>query len=330
MGSLSWIKAYLRTSRSEYLLAETPALFLVFFISATSFYRLLAPEVIEGIVAFVLLYFVGFIINAYTDQDIDKNYTIFKNKIPEAVETIGQKNIKGIIVGQIVIANLLGALISYQMSSWIPVVLVMVGTFFGIGYSIPPLQFKVRGIMHAVSLTLSAFFIPGIFLLFVIGNGLTLWPFILIVGFSILHYGIAFANQAIDYLEDKENGVKSPPVRWGMATSLRVALTMIVLGMLVEFIGLFFIIALKGGATGTVLGLNPMVLFALFVPVVILGYYIPASGLWKMYRATITKPIEEATNYMKTICHYNQWQASGILGLAAVTGVLFIGTLVLG
>jgi len=330
MGGLSFFKAYLRTSRSEYILAETPALFLIFFISATSFYRLLALEVIEGIVAFVLLYFVGFIINAYTDQEIDKKYTIFKNKIPEAVETIGQRNIKAIIVGQILAANLLGAHISYMMGSWIPIGLVMVGTFFGIGYSLPPLQFKVRGILHSISLLLSAFLIPGIFLLFVIGQGLTLWPTILVLGFSVMHYGIAFANQAIDYLEDKASGVRSPPVRWGMATSLRIALIMIVLGMAVEFLGLYFIVQLKGGFSSTLLGLSPTILFVLFVPVVMVGYYIPVSGLWKMYRATMTRPIEEATNYMKTICHYNQWQASGILGLAAVTCVLFLGTLLLG
>jgi len=330
MGGLSFLQAYLRTSRSEYILAETPALLLIFFISANSFYRLLAPEVIEAVVTFVLLYFVGFIVNAYTDLEIDKKYTIFKNKIPEAVEKIGLGKIKAIIVAQIVAAHLLGAHISYIMGSWWPIALVMLGAFLGIGYSLPPLQFKVRGVLHSISLLMSAFLIPGLFLLYVVGGGWLLWPTVLVTGFAILHYGIEFANQAIDYLEDKASGVKTPPVRWGMATSLRIALIMIVLGMAVEFLGLYFIVQLKGGFSSTVLGLSPTILFVLFVPVVILGYYIPASGLWKMYRATITKPIEEATNYMKTICHYNQWQASGILGLAAVTAVLFLGTLLYG
>jgi len=325
MGGLSFLQAYLRTSRSEYILAETPALLLIFFISANSFYRLLAPEVIEAVVTFVLLYFVGFIVNAYTDLEIDKKYTIFKNKIPEAVEKIGLGKIKAIIVAQIVAAHLLGAHISYIMGSWWPIALVMLGAFLGIGYSLPPLQFKVRGVLHSISLLMSAFLIPGLFLLYVVGGGWLLWPTVLVTGFAILHYGIEFANQAIDYLEDKASGVNSPPVLWGMEYSLKVALSTIAVGMAVEFTGLYYFIV---PSSASLLGVMGLPLVALLIPVLLVGYYIPVSGLYKMYRATVTRPIEEAVRYMKDICHYNQWQASGITGLMFAMAILFFGAMV--
>jgi 4-hydroxybenzoate polyprenyltransferase len=202
---------------------------------------------------------------------------------------------------------------------------VAVGTFFGIGYSIPPLRFKVRGWLHAVSLTVSAFFVPALFVLYTIAGTIAPAPMLIVIGFSVLHYGIAFANQAIDYLEDKAGGVKSPPVLWGMATSLKVALGAIAVGMLVEFAGLYYFIV---PASVSVLGVSGVPLFALTVPIILAGYFIPVSGLWKMHRATLTRPIADATRYMKEICHYNRWQASGIMGLMLATGILFFGAII--
>jgi 4-hydroxybenzoate polyprenyltransferase len=325
---LDYLSAYLRTSRVEYLMAEIPGLLTILFIGASSLERLVAPTVIECLAVFILLYFMGFMINAYTDQEIDKRYTIFKNRIPEAVSLIGQSRVRAIIAIQIALATVITAHISYTMGSWVPLALVAAGTFFGVGYSIPPLQFKVRGWMHAVSLTLSAFLIPATFIYFIISEGrVAQAPMIIILGFSILHYGIAFANQAIDYLEDKAGGVSSPPVLWGMTTSLKVALVTIAVGMVIEFFGVYLLLSVAPSGLAFLPGLGAAQLFVLLVPIIVLGYYIPVSGMWKMYRASITRPIEQATQYMKEICHYNRWQASGIMGLAVVTGILFFGAM---
>jgi 4-hydroxybenzoate polyprenyltransferase len=325
---LDYLSAYLRTSRVEYLMAEIPGLLTILFIGATSLQRLVAPTVIECLAVFILLYFMGFMINAYTDQEIDKNYTIFKNRIPEAVSLIGQSRVRAIIALQIALAFVITAHISYVMGSWVPLALVAAGTFFGVGYSIPPLQFKVRGWMHAVSLTLSAFLIPATFIYFIITEGrVAMAPLIIILGFSILHYGIAFANQAIDFLEDRAGGVMSPPVRWGLTFSLKVALATIAAGMVIEFAGVYLLVAVGSGLPALLAGWSPIQLYALMVPIIVVGYYIPVSGLWRMYRASTSRPVEDAIRYMKQICHYNQWQASGIMGLAVVTGILFFGAM---
>jgi hypothetical protein len=77
----------------------------------------------------------------------------------------------------------------------------------------------------------------------------------------------------------------------------------------------------------SVLGLTGVPLLLVLVPVILAGYYIPVAGLYKMYRATITRPIEEAVRYMKDICHYNVWQASGITGLMFAVAILFFGAM---
>ncbi|MBM4248353.1 MAG: hypothetical protein FJ149_02775 [Euryarchaeota archaeon] len=322
MDAAKYLGAYLRSSRSEYLLAEIPGLLAVFFIGAPSLDRLLEPLLWEGVAVFILLYFMGFIINAYTDLEIDRKYTIFKNRLPDAVELIGRRNVRALIAGQILGAFLLTVHISLAMGSWVPLALVAVGTFFGVGYSLPPLHFKVRGWLHALSLIVSAFLVPACFLLYIIAGTIEPAPFVIVLGFSLLHYGIAFANQAIDYIEDRAGGVRSPPVRWGMERSLVVAMAFIFTGMALALVGLYHHIV--GGAS-SVLGLSGLPLLLLLLPLILAGYYLPVSGLYRMYRATLTRPIEEAVRFMKDICHYNRWQASGILGVMAALAVLFFG-----
>jgi len=327
MNARRFVGDYLMASRGEYLIAEIPALLTLFFLGATSLSRFLAPEVLEGLAVFILLFFFGFIINAYADQEIDGRYTIFKNRIPEAVQSIGQRGIRLIMAGQLVAAFLLTIHISFIMQSWVPLILALVGTFFGAGYSLPPLHFKVRGWLHPVSLSISVFFIPAAFVLFTIAGELTAAGVLFLAGVSVLHYGIEIANQAIDYQEDLAGGVRSPPVRWGLRNSLRFGLGSIAVGGAMELLGLYFTVLLKAGPAGHILGLSPPAFFLLTLPIILAGYYIPVAGLWKMYRASASRPIAEAVRYMKEVCRYNQWQASGILGLMVVSGLLFLSML---
>jgi len=326
MKTVELLRAYLWTSRGEYLIVELPALATLFFMGASSYSRFLAPEVLEGMVVFMLLFFFGFMINAYTDQDIDGKYTNFKNRIPAAVRLIGQRQFRLLMAVHVAAAFVLTAHVSWLMGSWTPLLLVVIGTFFGAGYSLPPLHFKVRGWLHPVSLSISVFFIPAAFVLFTIAGELTFISLVFLTGVSILHYGIEIANQAIDYLEDKAGGVRSPPVIWGMKNSLVLGLSCLFFGGLLELLGLYMLTLDRAGTAGTLMGLPAWAFFFLTAPIVLAGYLVPIRGLWKMYRASITRPIAEATRYMKAICKYNQWQASGILGLMVVSGLLFFST----
>jgi hypothetical protein len=97
--------------------------------------------------------------------------------------------------------------------------------------------------------------------------------------------------------------------------------------MLIEIAGVYLLVAAKSGLLAFLPGWSAAQLFALMAPIILVGYYIPVLGLWRMYRASVTRPMEDAIRYMKDICHYNRWQASGIIGLMAATGILFFGAM---
>jgi hypothetical protein len=212
------------------------------------------------------------------------------------------------------------------MGSFIPLALVIVGVFFGLGYSVKPFQFKVKGIWHAIALGSSAFLLPFLFLMFVVAEGIPANLFVFILGFSFVHYGMEFGNQAIDYIEDKASNVRTPPVRWGMKKSLRIALGCVLIGILTEGYALYYILLSRGSFAYISPILATYVVYGILMSIILIGYYIPTKGLWDMLAALHEKEtVEESMPQLKKICNYAQWQTSGILGVAVVSAILFLG-----
>jgi 4-hydroxybenzoate polyprenyltransferase len=325
---LNYLKAYYRVCRLEYAPGEIPAIFTVLFLGSASVSRFFALPVIEAVVAFILLYLSGFIINAIADKEIDKKYDTFKTSIPKSVELLGEKTLKGVVIGHVAVAIVLAFHITLHMSSIIPIALVLIGVFFGIGYSIKPFHFKVRGIWHGIALGSSAFFIPFLFLMFVIAEGFSLPLVLFIVGFSFVHYGMEFGNQAIDYVEDRNSKVKTPPVRWGMIPSLVVALGCVIFGIVAEASSLYYILLSKGSFTFVNPMLTTNVVYVVLLGIILAGYYIPTKGLWQMLSTLRkSKTIEKGMPTLKKICNYARWQTSGIIGVAIVSAILFMGVI---
>ncbi|UCE37659.1 MAG: UbiA family prenyltransferase [Thermoplasmata archaeon] len=310
----------------EYLPGEVPAIFTVLFLGSVSISRFFELPVVEALVAFVLLYLSGFIINALADKEIDKKYDTFKTSIPKSVELLGEKTLWAMIIGHVVVAIVLAFHISIMMSSIWPIALVLIGVFFGLGYSVRPFHFKVRGVWHAIALGSSAFFLPFVFLMFVVAEGITIPLFIFIIGFCFIHYGMEFGNQAIDYVEDKASNVQTPPVRWGMIPSIQIALFCVVIGIVVEASSLYFILLAKGSFTFVHPFLTTEVVYAGLLAIIAAGYYIPTKGLWRMLTTLKeSETVEKGMPTLKRICNYAKWQTSGILGVTVVSAILFLG-----
>ena len=325
-GIINYLKAYYRVCRLEYAPGEIPAIFTVLFLGSVTVSRFFDLPVVEALVVFLLLYLSGFIINALTDKEIDAKYDTFKTSIPKSVDIMGERTVKTMIIAHVLIAVVLAFHITLQMSSIIPIGLVLLGVFFGLGYSVRPFHFKVRGVWHAIALGSSAFFLPFVFLMFVVAEGISFPLLMFIVGFSFVHYGMEFGNQAIDYIEDKASDVRTPPVRWGMIPSLIVALCFVFLGIVAELGSLYFIILSKGDLTFIHSLLTTNAIFVMFSVIILAGYYIPTRGLWKMYTTMrTTDSVEEGMPTLKKICNYAKWQASGIMGVAIVSALIFVG-----
>ncbi|MEE9150994.1 MAG: UbiA family prenyltransferase [Thermoplasmata archaeon] len=325
-GFIDYIKAYYRVCRLEYAPGEIPAILTVLFLGSATVSRFFALPVLEAMVAFLLLYLSGFIINAIADKEIDKKYDTFKTSIPKSVDLLGENTLKALIVTHVIIAMVLAFHITLQMNSIIPIALVLIGVFFGLGYSVKPFHFKTRGVWHGIALGSSAFFLPFIFLMYVVAGGLTLPLLLFIIGFSFVHYGMEFGNQAIDYIEDKAANVRTPPVRWGMIPSLIIALGCVVSGIVTEAASLYYILLSKGSFTFLHPVLTTNVVYVVLLGIILTGYYIPTKGLWQMLSTLRkSKTVEEGMPTLKKICSYAKWQASGILGVAIVSGILFMG-----
>ena len=125
---------------------------------------------LEAVFVFMLLYFSGFIINSLVDRDMDKKYQTFKGNIADAVDLIGTRKIKIILAAQVGLAVLLGIHIGIVLQNIWVIVLVGLGVLFGLGYSVRPFHFKVKGIWHAIALASSAFFLPLMFIYIVVAG----------------------------------------------------------------------------------------------------------------------------------------------------------------
>jgi 4-hydroxybenzoate polyprenyltransferase len=324
-GILAQVKAYLHTCRYEYFPGEAPAMLVPLFLTASSFDELLSVNLALGLAAFLLLFLSGFTINAYTDRKLDENYDSFKRNISASVGVLGAKRLLNITIAQVAIAMVLAAIVAWRMGSWGLFAMVGVGVFFGIGYSIKPLNFKERGsIWHAVALGTSIFFIPLLFLYWIAAGELTLFVIILAIGFSMVHYAMEYGNQANDYLEDRAANVKTPPVRLGISKSLKIAMWMFVAGALIVAYSFHHFIfnneALLAHFSNGSLWLVVMVIFAIFAA----GYYLPVRGLRRMWAiSSVSEDIERDMPLIKQQCNYANWQTSGIVAMLFVSVIIF-------
>jgi 4-hydroxybenzoate polyprenyltransferase len=309
------VKAYLHTCRYEYFPGEAPAMLVPLFIASSSFGEMLSFNLILGLIAFLLLFLSGFTINAYTDRKLDANYDSFKQNISSSVSVLGARRLLHLTIAQVAVALVLSAIVAWRMGEWGLYALVLVGVFFGIGYSIKPLNFKERGsVWHAVALGTSIFFIPLLFLYWIASGTLSSFVFILAVGFSLVHYAMEYGNQANDYLE----------VRLGISQSLRVATYMFVVGGLIVAYSFHYLIftneALTANFSTSGLWLVVLVIWAIFAA----GYYLPARGLRRMWAiSSVSEDIEKDMHLIKAQCHYANWQTSGIVALLFVSIIVF-------
>lgn len=306
---------------------EAPAALIPFFLGAASFSRLFELPVIEGFIVFALLYLTGFTINALADKEIDKKYTTFKSNISRAVSFLGERKLRAIIALHVITALAITAHIAYLMNNYCLIIFVGFTTFLGLGYSIEPFRFKVRGtIPHAFALGTAAFFAPLVFLYWIIAGELTLLLVMFALAFTVVHYAMEFGNQAIDYLEDKEDELKTPTVRLGMENSLKVAVVTLFAGFVFMFSVLYLMVA-ESNFSYLYPG-SQLPIYILMVAILLGGYYVPSKGLWSMLFITKSarvehKPLEDVMPTLREKCKYARWQTSGIIGVVLVSALFF-------
>jgi 1,4-dihydroxy-2-naphthoate octaprenyltransferase len=323
-GSKLTLNDYSNVARWEYLPAEAPAIFIPLLLTMSTLMDFFNPLYFEAVLAFSLLYFSGFIINSYTDVNVDEHYKVY---VATSSKKLGPSILKNLIIIQVAIATVLIFHISWMINALWLIPICLLGIFMGLAYSIKPFEFKVKGIMHIISLMLSAFMVPFILLYSTVSSDFSWYIILLFIGFPIAHYGIALANQTGDFLEDKHEGLRSPAVRWGLNNTLKLAKTMSLIGLFIEIIAICSIIWYAPWAMVVETSISTIIpirflIMALVVIVLCIAYSVPLRGLFSIHNISkLDLGIEKRMLKIKDRMNYPIWQASAIWGLV-VTSII--------
>ena len=322
------LAALARIFRFEYLRATFPGITIPFFVFAQSVDDILHRAPVEGIVVAALMIFSCLGINAIVDREIDGQYATGKNRIAGAVAVVGQARIWAVIAAMNAIALVLTIDLCLHFQSWTPIALVLAEAVFAYGYSLPPLKFKLRGVLaHAISLSLAVCFIPFILCGYAFLGSIPAVLAAFMLGFSVLQYGYEFANQALDYLEDSKAGLRTPAVRLGVVTSLKASLVVPLVGVAILVAALLAMYVERSGQHDPARPAQHVLLaWGVSVLALAAGVYLPITRTWHMLRLSRDRSPEACVPTFPAICHYARWQASSVAGVAAAAAVFFVVT----
>ena len=149
MSVIKAMRLYITLSRWEFLPAVLVGIMVGIFFGSESVQHLFSkdfiPYLIEGILIFLLLFNMGFMINCWADWETDKHY---KTTLYRAVKKMGRSTLGLLVVLHIAIPILLAIHITLAIDKIEIIVMVLIGTFLGVTYSVEPFRFKRRGILH--------------------------------------------------------------------------------------------------------------------------------------------------------------------------------------
>ena len=319
-----YLWAYSRIARFEYLKAVLPALLLCILLGADDILIFISPYVIMILPAIFMTYLSGFIVNAISDYEIDKTYGTYKGEIPKAVDKFGMRGIWIILVIHILVPLCITLYVSLVLNKIELFILLCVGYFLGMGYSLKPLTFKTRGVWHVISLASCALLLPMLFIYLLVSSRIRLSDIVIIFGFTTLHYPLTLTNQAVDYFEDRKYEVHNPTVVWGLERSLYYTMVFMTVGLIIMIIGLI-LKAWMLKETSVLFADWVVWLIPGMVILLVISYIVPFRGTRDLLRIANSRLGDgEKAKRMKSRIRYSLWHTSGIVGLTVIVTVMFV------
>jgi 4-hydroxybenzoate polyprenyltransferase len=245
-------------------------------------------------------------VNCWADWKVDE---LYKTRLYQAVKKLGRRSLGVIIIIHILLSFVLAFHLSIVLQRIEISILVWIGTFLGVGYSVEPIRFKRRGILHSI-VALPIFFIPGVYSYFLVSSlsitdPYTIFFLLAATGITIGHYALILISQAEDQPDDKKMGLLTPAVKWGLFKTIRLSFLLNVIGSILTIlalIGLFLLINIW--------------LFIL-VPLVALGRYFSFKEVYALVKRS--KSISSETFFLQELRQkmpaYPLWHAYGLSGI---------------
>ncbi len=310
MSIKNMFKLYITVSRWEFLPAVLIGILIGIFIGADSIQSLISyeftPILIEGILIFILLFNVGFMVNCWADWKVDE---LYKTKLYHSVIKMGRNKLGILVILHIIISIILAYHITVQLARIEVSLLVWIGIFLGVGYSIEPFRFKRRGLLHSL-IALPIFFIPGIYSYLLVNSLSITAPYTIIfisaaIGITLGHYSLILVSQAEDTPADKKMNLITPAVKWGLKKTLKISYETNFIGSVVIIISLMIMF----------LTINYWLL--LLIPIIIIGRYYSMIEVYKLYKNTINLSSEDdiLSKIREKMDVYPIWHAYGLSGV---------------
>lgn len=310
MSIKEMIKLYITVSRWEFLPAVLIGILIGIFIGADSISILISygkiPIIIEGIIIFILLFNVGFMVNCWADWKVDE---LYKTKLYKTVIKMGRNKLGILVIIHIILSIILAYHITVQLERIEVSILVWIGIFLGVGYSIEPFRFKRRGLLHSL-IALPIFFIPGFYSYLLVNNlpitdNYTIIFIIAAIGITISHYALILISQAEDTPADKKMNLYTPAVKWGLKKTLKISYMANFIGSVIITVSLMIMF----------LTINYWLI--ILTPLIIVGRYFSIIEVYRLFKKSLRLYDEDIIliEIRKKMTVYPSWHAYGLTGV---------------
>lgn len=231
VSRLKKIKAYLAINRFEFTPVSEGIIISFMVLGARTWKELISWPVLLTFLTYNVATYWGGAINVYFDYEFDKKSPT-KKRLPEAIDLVGKKKVKNMLIAEAVIFLAMGGILAYITGKGILLFLLLVGTFFTIAYSVEPLRFKRRGFLNSLSLFLIIMFLPPLFGWYTVRENMQMPAFLMILGLALVQYGNGLYYTTADYTEDKKDDIRTPSVVMGVIRSVKLSMVLVFAGFM--------------------------------------------------------------------------------------------------
>lgn len=237
------IKRYIENSliirRKEFFVAELPIFLIPLLLNINHWTDFTNPILYAGLLAIILLFNIGDIINCYEDYELD---SIYKSHLSNAVFELGKKHVKWQIIISAILALVLTCIVAIANHQLYLIHLTMAGTFIGLQYSMKPFKFKSQGILQLICLWGIIFFGPMLYTAIITNGFPGILQLFIFAAYGFHQMGIILLNTAEDYTEDKASGLHTIIVHLGFHKAMNAAYKLVIVaGICLQICMLAFI-----------------------------------------------------------------------------------------
>ncbi|MCJ7571279.1 MAG: UbiA family prenyltransferase [Candidatus Thermoplasmatota archaeon] len=229
----SRLKAFLRVSRANLLLASIGHTALGLFIGASILSDLLIWEVPVYILLHYSIAFFGCNLNSLCDYNVDK---LYKKYMSDSVDIIGKKNLKIIIFLEFLISVSI-IMLFFLKGHLVVSLLGIIGLIIIFIYSAEPIRLKKQGLLSPLPI-LILYTIPMVGGWFIFRENITIYFLLFLVGYVLMNEGFTLVNTCEDFTEDKKEKIRTWAHVIGLKKTLKLAFIFSLCGLLC-IIGLF-------------------------------------------------------------------------------------------